>query len=60
MSRCPTPMAAKGRLLGAEHEQMAAALDALEVPGRMNRYEGNVIFAVFLSFAEIFTVLYPI
>lgn len=30
-----------GRLLGAEHEQMAAALDALEVPGRMNRYEGG-------------------
>ena len=30
-----------GRLLGAGHEQMAAALDALEVPGRMNRYEGG-------------------
>lgn len=30
-----------GRMLGAEHEQMAAALDALEVPGRMNRYEGG-------------------
>ena len=24
-----------GRLLGAGHEQMAAALDALEVPGQM-------------------------
>ena len=30
-----------GRLLGASHEQMAAALDNLAVPGRMNRYEGG-------------------
>ena len=30
-----------GRLLGASHEQMAAALDNLVVPGRMNRYEGG-------------------
>ena len=32
-----------GRLLGAGHEQMAAALDDLAVPGRMNRYEGGGI-----------------
>ena len=30
-----------GRLLGAGHDRMAAALDSLVVPGRMNRYEGG-------------------
>lgn len=32
---------AVGRLLGAEHGQMAAALHDLMIPGRMNLYEGG-------------------